>query len=156
MISCASQRAVWMITSWSWSKYSSGFDAQGWSKCATKTEYLCYVLTRDSIKPQPKKVQAILVLTPSQNVRQLHRFLGMVQYYRDLWTKSSEMLSPLTNLVGECGHTKAMKADKTKWKLWHWKVCIRLHLATWRKHLQRCCPVLSWLLTGVWGAYWQF
>jgi hypothetical protein len=28
------------------------------------------------------------------------------------------MLSPLTNLVGECGHTKATKADKTKRKPW--------------------------------------
>ncbi len=31
----------------------------------------------------------------------------MVQYYRDLWARQSEILSPLTNLVGECGHTKA-------------------------------------------------
>ena len=32
--------------------------------CATETEYLGYVLTRTGIKPQPKKVQAILALTP--------------------------------------------------------------------------------------------
>jgi hypothetical protein len=25
----------------------------------------------------------------------------MVQYYRDMWAKHSEMLAPLTNLVGE-------------------------------------------------------
>ena len=31
--------------------------------CATKTEYLGYVLTRTGIKPQPKNVQAILTLT---------------------------------------------------------------------------------------------
>ena len=67
---------------------------------------------RDSIKPQPKMVQAILALTPPQNVKQLHRFLGMVQYYRDLWARQSETLSPLTNLVGECGHTKVTKATK--------------------------------------------
>ena len=29
------------------------------------------------------------------------------------------MLSPLTNLVGECGHTKATRATKTKRMLWH-------------------------------------
>ena len=79
------------------------------SFCATETEYLGYVLTREGIKPQPKKVEAILALTPPQNVKQLRRFLGMVQYYRDLWARRSEMLSPLTNLVGECGHTKATR-----------------------------------------------
>ena len=34
------------------------------SFCATETEYLGYVLTREGIKSQPKKVQAILMLTP--------------------------------------------------------------------------------------------
>eukprot|EP00804_Cyclotella_cryptica_P014321 CCRYP_019546-RA/>CCRYP_019546-RA protein AED:0.40 eAED:0.40 QI:0/-1/0/1/-1/0/1/0/111 len=38
----------------------------------------------------------------------------MVQYYRDLWARRSEMLAPITSLVGECGHTKVTKAKKTK------------------------------------------
>ena len=74
------------------------------SFCAVETEYLGYVLSRDGIKPQPQKVQAILALTPPQNVKQLRRFLGMVQYYWDIWARRSEILAPLTNLVGECGH----------------------------------------------------
>eukprot|EP00804_Cyclotella_cryptica_P005996 CCRYP_000246-RA/>CCRYP_000246-RA protein AED:0.42 eAED:0.38 QI:0/0/0/1/1/1/2/0/215 len=89
------------------------------SFCAVETEYLGYVLSRDGIKPQPKKVQAILRLTPPQNVKQLGKFLGMVQYYRDLWARRSEILAPLTNLVGECGRTKVTKANKTKKKPWH-------------------------------------
>eukprot|EP00804_Cyclotella_cryptica_P020531 CCRYP_003381-RA/>CCRYP_003381-RA protein AED:0.33 eAED:0.44 QI:0/0/0/1/0/0/3/0/548 len=84
------------------------------SFCAMETEYLGYVLSRDGIKPQPKKVQAIIVLTSPQNV------LGMVQYYRDIWARHSEVLAPLTNLVGECGHTKVTRANKTKKKRWHW------------------------------------
>jgi hypothetical protein len=32
-------------------------------------------------------------------VKELRGFLGMVQYYRDLWAKRSKMLAPLTNLV---------------------------------------------------------
>ena len=89
------------------------------SFCAMETEYLGYVLSRDGIKPQPKKVQAILALTPPQNVKQLRRFLGMVQYYRDIWARRSEILGPLTNLVGKCGHTKVTRANKTKKKPWH-------------------------------------
>eukprot|EP00804_Cyclotella_cryptica_P011676 CCRYP_019691-RA/>CCRYP_019691-RA protein AED:0.35 eAED:0.35 QI:0/0/0/1/0/0/2/0/264 len=90
------------------------------SFCAMDTEYLGYLLSRDGIKPQPKKVQAILALVPPQNVKQHHRFLGMVQYYRDIWARQSEILAPLTNLVGECGHTKVTRANKTKKRQWHW------------------------------------
>ena len=34
------------------------------SFCAHDIEYLGYILTREGIKPQPKKVQAILMLNP--------------------------------------------------------------------------------------------
>jgi hypothetical protein len=35
-----------------------------------ETEYLGYILTRGVIKPQPKKVQAILALNPPNNVKE--------------------------------------------------------------------------------------
>ena len=44
------------------------------------------LLSRDGIKLQKKKVHAILVLMPPRSVKELCRFLGMVQYYRDIWT----------------------------------------------------------------------
>jgi hypothetical protein len=74
--------------------------------CAHEIEYLGYILTREGIKPQPKKVQAILALNPPNSVKELRHFLGMVQYNRDMWARRSEMLAPLTDLVGECGETK--------------------------------------------------
>ncbi len=58
--------------------------------CALEIEYLGYVLTRDSINPQSNKVQAILAIKPPTGVRQLRHFLGMVQYYRDLWARGSD------------------------------------------------------------------
>ncbi len=48
--------------------------------CAHEIEYLSYILTREGIKPQSKKVQAILVLNLPDNVKELRHFLGMVQY----------------------------------------------------------------------------
>jgi hypothetical protein len=39
-------------------------------------------------------------------------FLGMVQYYQDMWTRCSEMLAPLTDLVGECRETKTTKKTR--------------------------------------------
>ncbi len=88
--------------------------------CAEETEYLGYILTRTGIKPQPNKVQAILAISMPKSVKDLHSFLGMVKYYQDLWARRSEMLAPLTSLVGECGHTKVTRSKKVKKRAWHW------------------------------------
>ncbi len=74
--------------------------------CAHEVEYLGNILTREGIKPQSKKVQTILALNLPNNVKELRHFLGMVQYYQDMWARHSELLAPLTDLVGECGETK--------------------------------------------------
>ena len=84
-------------------------------------EYLGYILTCDGIKPQPEKVAAIRALQPPTTVKELRAFLGMVQYYRDLWEKRSDMLAPLTDLVGECGVTKATRKKGKKKKPFYWE-----------------------------------
>ena len=88
--------------------------------CTAETEYLGYILTRGGVKPQKKKIQAILALNPPNNVKELRQFLGMVQYYQDMWAKHSEMLAPLTDLVGACGEMKTTKKNKTKKLPWRW------------------------------------
>ena len=87
--------------------------------CTLEIEYLGYVLTRDGIKSQSNKVQAMLMIKPPTGVKQLRHFLGMVQYYRDLWERRSNMLTPLTSSIGECGQTKTTKAKGTKKVPWH-------------------------------------
>ncbi len=52
--------------------------------CAHEIEYLGYILTREGIKPQSKKMQATFALNPPNNIKELRHFLGMVQYYRDM------------------------------------------------------------------------
>jgi hypothetical protein len=39
--------------------------------CAQKTEYFGHILTRGGIKPQPKKVQAILALNLPNSIKEL-------------------------------------------------------------------------------------
>jgi hypothetical protein len=65
---------------------------------ALEIEYLGYILTRDGIKPQSNKVQAILVIQTPKGVKQQRHFLGMVQYYRDPWARRSNMLAPLISV----------------------------------------------------------
>jgi hypothetical protein len=75
---------------------------------------------RGGIKSQMKIVQAILLIQLPTNVKELRHFLGMVQYYRNMWAKRSEILAPLSNLVGECGETKTTRKNKVKKKPWQW------------------------------------
>ena len=65
-------------------------------------------------------MQAILAIQQPTNVNELGHFLGMVQYYCDLWARGSKMLAPLTSLVGECGQIKVTRAKGTKKVSWHW------------------------------------
>ncbi len=60
----------------------------------------------------------MLALSLPNNLKELRHFLGMVQYYRDMWARCSKMLAPLTDLVGECGEMKM--TSKTKKKPWRW------------------------------------
>ena len=63
-------------------------------------DYLGYHLTPQGIKPQAKKVEAITRVLPPKTRKQLRRFLGMVNYYRDVWKRRSHILAPLATLAG--------------------------------------------------------
>ena len=67
--------------------------------CQPEIEYLGYIITKEGIKPQPKKVQAILDMQCPSTKTEVRHFLGMVQYYRDLWPRRSEICAPLTELT---------------------------------------------------------
>ena len=64
-------------------------------------EYLGFWVSRDGIQPIAKKVEAIQKLTKPRTRRELRRFIGMVNYYRDMWPRRSQILAPLTRLCSE-------------------------------------------------------
>ena len=68
-----------------------------------EVEYLGFLLTTDGLKPQPKKVEAMNRIKPHTNLIQLKRFLGIINFYQDMWPKKSHILAPLCKLLSTTG-----------------------------------------------------
>ena len=64
----------------------------------TKIEYLEFWVTITGIRPINKKVESIVNMTLPKNTREVHAFLGLLNYYRDMWAIRSHLLNPLTSL----------------------------------------------------------
>ena len=64
-------------------------------------EYLGYWITRDGIQPLKKKVEAILKIDQPKNRKELRSFIGVVNYYRDMWLRRSHILAPLAHLTSK-------------------------------------------------------
>ncbi len=73
--------------------------------CCNELEYLGYLVNREGIRPTMKKVEAITKIATPTTRKQLRSFIGMVNYYRDMWPKRSHLLAPLS----------ALTSSKAKW-----------------------------------------
>ena len=69
-------------------------------------EYLGYWITREGIQPVSAKVNAIANIAAPKNKKELRRFIGIVNYYCDMWIRRSHVLAPLAQLTSKT----------TKWK----------------------------------------
>jgi len=69
--------------------------------CTGETEYLGYWITRDGIQPMPAKVHAIQKIAEPTTKKQLRGFIGIVNYYRDMWIRRSHVLAPLARLTSK-------------------------------------------------------
>ena len=81
-----------------------------------EVKYLGYQPTNEGLKPQPKKLEAIDQIVTPTNPKQLKRFIGMINFYRDIWERRSHILAPLTKLAAETSKSKGSNRKKTPWK----------------------------------------
>jgi hypothetical protein len=91
------------------------------SKCcwfASKVHYLGFEISREGIQPQKDKIQGILNMSEPRNQKDVRRFVGLVNFYRDLYPKRAEILAPLTSLCG--------KNIKFKWEKEHEEAFLKM------------------------------
>ena len=68
---------------------------------STHFDYLGCHLTSNGVKPQERTFKAMLNITKPKNVRELHRFIGLVQCCRDIFRRRSDVLHPLTTAASK-------------------------------------------------------
>lgn len=75
----------------------------------TKVEFLGYEVSIGGVRPLSHKIEAIKKFPKPENIEQLRRFLGMVNFYRNHLPKAGKYLGELDKYLAN-----AKKKDKTK------------------------------------------
>src|SRR5690606_17394095 len=81
------------------------------SKCSfgkSEVEFLGHLVTSDGIRPLPSKVEAILNYPRPHTVKQLQRYLGIVNFYRRFIPNASTLQAPLHEIVPRKLHKNSM------------------------------------------------
>ena len=61
--------------------------------------YLGYWITRQGIQPVHYKIEAILKMKAPKTRKELRQFIGIVNYYRDMWFRRSDLLAAWISLT---------------------------------------------------------
>ena len=72
------------------------------TKCnfaVTEVEYLGHIVSDKGIRPDPKKISAIVNYPQPKTVRDIRAFLGLVGYYRRFIKHFADIAKPLTELI---------------------------------------------------------
>ena len=98
--------------------------------CCTEVRYLGFVVNREGLQPDPKKVEPILSYPVPRNVKQLRRFIGLASWYRRFIPEFARMAEPLTRLFRTTIY-------------WHWDL-EQQEAFDWLKTVLTTAPVLAY------------
>jgi len=65
----------------------------------TEVTYLGHVISKDGVKPDPKKLEAVKQFPRPKSPKNIKQFLGLAGYYRRFIPNFSKLAKPLTNLL---------------------------------------------------------
>ncbi|POM64616.1 Gag-pol fusion protein [Phytophthora palmivora] len=76
-------------------KYGGSLNGKKCYILRKEVDYLDYTLSAEGIKPQAKTIQAIQKIVVPRNREELLRFLGIINYYRDMVPNKTTLCKPL-------------------------------------------------------------
>jgi putative transposase len=92
----------WLELIFSWlSEAALKINANKSHFAVSEIEYLAYWNTRDGIQPVPKKDEAIQCIASLTTWKQVWSFIGLINYYWDMWPRRYPNPSSLTHLTSK-------------------------------------------------------
>lgn len=91
-------------------------DKSEWLK--TEVEFLGFIVSKNGLKPNPKKIESIQNYPEPRNLKELRAFLGLSGYYRRFVKNYAKIAKPLTRyLKGENGHRQISKNESKNFNI---------------------------------------
>ena len=80
-------------------------------------DYLDLWVTRECVRPKSRKVESIVDISLPRNKKQVHVFILMITYYRNMWYRMSHTLQVLTKLTSVCVKFKWTSLEQDAFEL---------------------------------------
>jgi len=84
---------------------------------------LVHVISKDGVKPDPKKLEAVRQFPRPKTPKHIKQFLGLAGYYRRFILNFSKLVKPLINLLKNDTRFEWTSAQKESFEILKQKLC---------------------------------